>query len=200
MAKKKKKAEKSEIKRMPGEFDEQMVEISDGDYRHYLQGAYAFGGYGDFKGEVLRYEKSKGYLFKYLFVSFMEWDGNIIDGKEDHVWVYDCASLKEAGVKSGDKVSFSGTVYAYHRMDKEHTRDYGIKNLENIKIIDEYSLPSDKFLERQGLEGLVCDTLCMYNDQCVGMCIAPDGWKEKMIDTLLSSNEKEMTGFLVNGK
>ena len=101
-------------------------------YRHYLQGAYAFGGgYGDFKGEVLSYEKSKGYLFKYLFVSFMEGDGTIVDGKEDHVWVYNSSPLKEAGIKKGDKVSFSGTVYAYRRMDEERTRDYGIKNLEN---------------------------------------------------------------------
>ena len=63
------------------------------------------------------------------------------------------------------------------------------KNPENIKVIDEYALPSDEFLARQGLEGLVCDTMCMYNEQCCGICIAPDGWKDKMIDMLLHSKD-----------
>ena len=29
----------------------------------------------------------------------------------------------------------------------------------------------------------------MYSEQCTGFCIAPDGWKEEMIETLLHSDD-----------
>lgn len=180
---KKKKAHIKTNEKMSGEFEETFVELSDGDYRHYLQGAYGFGGgYGDFKGHVISISKQRA-LFDHLFVEFMQNDGSIVDGKEEHVWVYDPQPFIDAGIKAGDKVSFFGKVYAYKR--KDGSRDYGIKECENIERIEDYELPKSEELDQQFAESLVCDEICMFKDHCYGFCIAPFGWREQMVNTIL---------------
>ena len=191
MAKKKNKKD-SVPKLMSGEIEENVIHISGDDYRHYLQGAYACGGgYADCKGRVIQIAKDKGYLFKTLYVGFMEHDGSYTDGKEDHVWVYDAEPFKKANIGLGDCVSFTGQVYPYKRRDG--SRDYGLKECFDIKKIESYSLPDDEKLRKQGAERIVCDTICMYSEQCAGLCIAPDGWKEEMIKTLLHSDDNGAT-------
>lgn len=176
-------------KKMPGEIEETVIKIGTGECRQYLQWCYATGGYGDFKGKVDRIEHGKGVLFKYIDVEFFDSD-DVIKGKEDHVWTFDAKKFTDKGVKCGDLVAFSGKVYAYKRM-KDDTRDYAIKEFEDIRIINEYDLPSDDFLARQSAQRLVCDIMCIYNEHCYGsICIAPEGWKEKMVDSLLSDSQE----------
>lgn len=174
-------------KRMPGEIEETVVHISSDNYRHYLQGAYALGGrYADCKGRVIGFKKGKGYLFKSLYVGFMECAGDYIEGEEDHVWVYDAKPFIEKGVKLGDNVSFTGIVYPYKRQDG--SRDYGLKECFDIEVVEKYSLPDNETVSRQSVEGIICDTLCLYAEQCTGTCIVPEQ-KEEMIEMLLHPDD-----------
>ena len=188
------KKKNSKEKKMPGEFKERVVVLGNDNYRRYLQGTYgyALGSLGEFKGKVLIFEEAK-ILFKYLDVCFELGDGSFIEGKEDHVWIYDTKPFREAGIHAGDCVSFTGEVYAYKRAD--NSRDYGIKNCDNIEKIDGYELPSNEYLEEQFYESLVCDITCMYKDLCYGMCIAPDGYKEGMTKQILEEHRKRVSQF-----
>ena len=133
MSKKDKKNKEKKEKRMSGKFNEKTIHISEGNSRQYLHGVYVSGGgFGNFKGIVSKINKDKGILFKCLYVEYMQGDGSFVKGKEDHIWTYDTKPFEDSGVKVGDKVSFSGLVYAYKRQNG--SRDYGIKALEKGEI------------------------------------------------------------------
>lgn len=172
--------EKNSKKKISGETDLTVIELGL-DCRNYLQWYYAEGGssaaFGDFKGRVLLMNK-RGILFKRFHIGFCEMDGSRVEGKEDHIWIFDKKPFIKAGIKVNDCVFFTGKAYAYKRQDK--SVDFSIKECENIKKIGQYSLPDKEDLKMQGLERLVCE-VCMYNEHCYGFCIVPDGWKESMI-------------------
>ena len=115
-------------------------------------------------------EKISGpnYLLKDIYVRYMTCDGQYVEDKEEHVWINDSEKFQKAGIKQGDCVSFSGSVYIYKRQNG--SVDFSIKDLESIHIIDEYRLPTDEELHQQFLEQLRCE-VCLAKDQCYGICI-----------------------------
>ena len=118
--------------------------------RHTAQTRMFFGWYmaegGDkqptatFEGRVVR--KSNEYiLIKGINITFTAHDGTIIRGYEDHALVKSCKEFREAGIKEGDSVRFSGTVGIYWRENNEPDRcdyDFEIKQVINLEIVDNY--------------------------------------------------------------
>ena len=90
---------------------------------------------------------------------------DILEDKEEHVWIFKASAFKDKGIKVGDCVSFEGKVLPYAR--KDGTYDLGIENPEDIKIIEGYELPSDEVMMEQFLKQLRCET-CLYSEQCYG--------------------------------
>lgn len=171
-------------KKLPGEIDIKTIELGL-ECRKYLHWYYAVGGndfaFADFKGKIVLINQ-RGILFKRLYMDFMEMDGNYVEGKEDHIWIYDKAPFMKANIKVKDCVSFTGKVYAYKRKDK--SVDFSLKECQSIKKIDQYSLPSKEDLQIQSLERIVCEN-CMYSEYCYGSCIAPEGWRESAVQSFL---------------
>lgn len=172
-----KMSKKKSAKKIPGEISLINTELGD-NYRGYLHWYYMVGGsetaFGDFKGKVI-IKNPKGILFKRLYIDFIEMDGSCVEGKEDHIWIYDKKPFIKAGIQVNDCVSFTGKAYAYRRQD--NSVDFSLKDCQRIKKIDPYSLPSNEELKIQSLERIVCET-CMYNEHCYGFCIMPDSRKE----------------------
>ncbi len=176
--------------RAPGEIAHQkVINIGKDECRTYLQHYYAIGGsdcaFGTFKGRVAKIVENKEYLFKKLYVEFD--DGpDIVEGKEDHIWIYDAKPFEEMGVKVGDCVAFTALAYAYRRQDG--TEDYSLKSPSEIEIIEDYELPTNEALEERMLSNLACE-MCLYASQCYGEpCIAPDGYREGMREFLKKCN------------
>lgn len=133
-----------------------------------LAGCYYSGGdCGYFKGRVEKIS-DHNYLLKDIYVSYMTYDGQYIEGREDHAWIKDSNAFEKAAIKLGDCVSFSGSVYMYKC--KDGSMDFSIKDLESIHIIDDYRLPTDEELQQQFLEQIQCE-VCIARDQCYGICI-----------------------------
>ena len=122
------KEEPKKIKNMPGEFKLDRIDMSlQENARGYFLWYIAEGGdsvaFGDFNGKVLKIEKDKGILFKEIFVEFDERCGDVVKGKEDHVWIFDCQEFLNMGIQVGDCVKFNALAYAYKRQNK--TIDFG---------------------------------------------------------------------------
>lgn len=185
------KEEPKEIKKMPGEFELTKIDTSmQENARSYFLWYIVEGGnnvaFGDFKGKVLKIEKDKGILFKEIFVEFDEGCGDVINGKEDHVWIFDCQEFLNMGIQVGDCVKFNALAYAYKRQDG--TIDFGLKAPQWIKYIPDYELPKDEDLNLQSIERMVCET-CLYSKHCYGEpCIAAPGYKEVMTIQLLEAS------------
>lgn len=176
-------------RKMPREIELDVIHIGM-DCRTYLQWYYAEGGdsvaHGDFKGRVEKID-NRGILFKRLYIEFFDqgWDG--IEGKEDHIWIYDKEPFIKKKVKVGDCVAFTGLAYAYKRNDD--SIDFSLKECEDIEIIDEYELPTDEALDRQSAERLACE-VCLYSEHCDGLvCIAADGYLETMTAQILEAQK-----------
>ncbi len=100
--------------------------------------------------------------FKRILISGMYSDGIMFDGKEDHVWM----SLKGfEKYQVGDCVSFGAEVYRYIKTNNGKVLDYGLRNPIEIKIIDEYDLPTDAELQKQAFDLIVCEA-CYLNEHC----------------------------------
>lgn len=120
-----------------------------------------------FMGEIERIT-GKAVCFKRVYVSGMWLDGNCFDGKEDHVWI-EKRGLQGYGV--GDCLSFCAEPYRYIKTGNGKQIDFGLRNLQSIKKIGKYELPSDEELMLQSIDAVICAT-CYLNEQCYGdMCI-----------------------------
>lgn len=150
---------------------------------------YAIGGVcGQFKGKLTQFKEDR-VLFQKLFIEFDECMGDIIDGSEDHVWIFGKdAQLIKQKAKVGDCLSFYGDAYVYKRKDK--TFDIGINNIQDVEIIDEYELPSQKELQIQTAQSFVCE-ICLYNSQCYGLCIN-DEWRDKMMEAFIDAEASDV--------
>ena len=133
---------------------------------------YNANGFGLFKGQVVLIKEgnkknTKDYLFKRIFIKYMEDFGIITNDKEDHVWIQNAEPFVQAGVKVGDSVSFSGRIEIYKRWDTRKIIGYelGITNPEGIEIIPGYELPTDEEIEKQELSKIECET-CSLSNYC----------------------------------
>lgn len=179
-------SKKKNLKKISGEVNLTVIELGL-DCRKYLQWYYAVGGgnaaFGDFKGKIVLMNK-RGILFKRLYIDFFEMDGTYVKGKEDHIWIFDKEPFIKVGIKAKDCVSFTGKAYAYKRQN--NSIDFSLKECEDIKKIEQYSLPDKNFLKIQSIKRFVCE-MCLYNEYCYGFCIAPDNWKESIITFIKST-------------
>ncbi len=194
-------------KRPQSEFRLNKIEIGQrlrGNLQHY----YAEGGdktaHGIFQGWVI--EKKNGWtLLKYLTIRFREMDINYIFhdvvGIEDHIWVVDEDVYNNCEI--GDYIEFTGKAYAYRRrtarVKQEGEIDFSLKDIENIRKIERYNYPPEDMeqSEQEDIQRwedeLICE-MCMYSSQCYhnGICLAPDGWFEKMhkiMDTIINTEK-----------
>ena len=154
--------------------------------------AYYDASYCQFKGRVERIDRKKGKVcFERIFISG-EYDGGGGDGffdKEDHVWM-DLADFPSC--KKGDCFSFVADIYRYVKTGSGKMIDFGLRNPELIKQIDEYSLPSDEYLIMQEIDEIICSDFCMYNEHCYGACIANPGWLDSTRASLLYKRSPEL--------
>lgn len=114
-----------------------------------------------FKGQIEKKTK-KRVCFKRIFVSGMYPDGEMFDGKEDHVW------MEQSGFESfkvGDCIEFFAEVYRYVKTGNGKMIDYSLRNPTDIKEIEDYELPSDDDLIRQEVEQMICEA-CFLSEQC----------------------------------
>lgn len=152
-------------KKATGEIELNRIEIGS-ECRAYLQWYYAEGGnvvaHADFKGRIKKIT-NRGILFEKLYINFCERDGCGVNGKEEHVWIFDKKPFLSVGAKLNDCVQFTGLVYAYQRRDK--SVDFSLKDCSEVNIIDEYTLPSDEQLLKQSADRLRCE-VCLYTDHC----------------------------------
>ena len=186
--------------RLPGEFELKTINCGDPVVRGSLNHYYATGGNidgnGTFQGKILKQDKGWT-LLKNITVRFTDMDINYVFydvvGTEDHVWIHD--EEINQNYKAGDNIQFTAKVYAYRRNPDKHggheSMDFSLKELENIKRIDDYDFPPKDMEENQNMwhqkfiEELVCET-CLYSGQCyhTGICLAPDGYRDDMIRSL----------------
>lgn len=115
----------------------------------------------EFRGEIEKCTAQK-VCFKRIFVEGMFNDGEMFDGKEDHVWM-DRGPF--SNIKEGGCVSFFAEVYRYVKTGNGKQIDYGLRNPEGIKQIEKYDLPSDRALKRQAAASIACE-VCYLNEQC----------------------------------
>lgn len=131
-----------------------------------------------FKGQIEKIAKDKTTIcFKRIFVSGMFPDGEMFDGKEDHVWM-DRSGFE--AFKVGDCVEFFAEVYRYVKTGNGKLIDYSLRNPTNIKNITAYELPSDDDLIRQEVNQIICET-CFLREQCSGVSCIRDRKERKMI-------------------
>jgi len=135
----------------------------------------------EFKGEIEKKNNSK-VCFKRIYVDGMYSDGQMFEGKEDHVWM-DIKGFENYEI--GDSVQFGAEIYRYLKTGNGKAIDYGLRNPEGIRKIESYKLPTDAELKRQAIEQLVCET-CLFTEKCYGMCLLPKGEKKSRVEDLLN--------------
>lgn len=114
-----------------------------------------------FKGQIDKIN-NEYVCFNRIFIDYMRMDGIFNVGKEDHVWM-DKRSFKKYNI--GDCVEFYAEVYRYIKTSNGKILDYGLRNPKDIKKIDKYQLPSDKQLQEQIINDILCESCFLY-DQC----------------------------------
>lgn len=132
----------------------------------------------EFKGQISRFNEKKGkVIFKRIYISGMLMDGDVYEGKEDHVWM-DSEPFKKYQV--GDCLSFEGTIYRYLKTRNGKQIAFGIREPFNITKIEQYDLPTDDDMLMQVVDQIICET-CIYHEHCyMRMCIADEEWREEM--------------------
>ena len=130
-----------------------------------------------FKGQI---EKAKGkYIcFKRIFISGMFPDGEMFDGKEDHVWM-DKSGFEE--FCEGDSVAFGAEVYRYVKTGNGKLIDYGLRNPTGIQQIEAYELSSDDELIMQEVKQIICET-CFLSDRCNRNYCTMDPKQKRLIE------------------
>lgn len=114
-----------------------------------------------YKGQIDRITSDK-ICFKRIYIKGMFPDGEMFDGKEDHVWM-DKDGFED--FKKSDCVAFSAEVYRYLKTGNGKQIDYALRNPSGIKKINQYDLPSDEELTKQSISWIICET-CSLNEQC----------------------------------
>ena len=117
-----------------------------------------------FKGRIEK-TTERHICFSRIFVSGMYPDGDMFEGKEDHVW------MDKSGFESlhpGDCVSFGSDVYRYVKTGKGKRIDFGLRNPQEVQKIDGYDLPSDDDLLLQEIDQIICET-CFLAEHCTKM-------------------------------
>ncbi len=143
-----------------------------------------------FKGQIQKIN-SKYVCFKRIFISGMYPDGEMFEGKEDHVWL-DISGFENFVV--GDCVSFTAEVYRYIKTGNGKLIDYGLRNPEYIHKIEDYELPSDDELLLQDIDQMICES-CFWNEQCYrNYCMKDektiDSLRETLFHAIKSKNDK----------
>ena len=138
-----------------------------------------------FKGQIEGYNKKKtAVVFKRIYVSGALMDGDIYEGKEDHVWM-DIKPFEKFQI--GDCLSFEGEIYRYLKTGNGKQISFGIREPYVIKKIEDYELPSDDDMIMQAVDQIICE-VCMFNEHCyMGNCIANEEWREDMRKTLFNA-------------
>ena len=144
-----------------------------------------------FKGQIQKIN-SKHVCFKRIFTSGMYPDGEMFDGKEDHVWL-DISGFEDFAV--GDSVSFFAEVYRYIKTGNGKRIDYGLRNPEYIHKIENYELPSDVELILQEINQIICES-CFMNEQCYhNYCMRDEetirSLRETLFYSMKSKNDKD---------
>jgi len=163
----------------------------DSDFRKYLLWYMTAGGsknhIGTFKGKVSQIRSDYGFLLTNVSVSFLdENEEDKVVGKEQHVWIKEIDSLKNANVKVGDHVEFKALVYLYKR--KDHTFDFALKNLKDVRTIPNHSIPTKEVLILQSAEKIVCEN-CKHIDHCYGLCLIGTNYKRDAVVEILKNNK-----------
>lgn len=114
-----------------------------------------------FKGRIEQFTNDR-VCFKAIYLKGMYPDGEMFEGKEDHVWM-DIAGFE--GFRVGNSVSFWAEVYRYVKTGNGKLIDFGLRKPEEIKRIASYELPSDEELLNQEIRSMLCD-VCFYGEQC----------------------------------
>lgn len=153
--------------------------------------------FASYTAKVLKLESNKA-LLKAIVVDDMSGDGRCTYGYEDHINVVDGDSiqaLKNKNIHQGDNITFEGEPYVYTR--KDGSRDYSLKNIANIKKIDDYEVPSREELIDQQIQQLVCET-CMFYEKCnFCYCMANESEKQKLFNTLKNLQPNKFTPWTV---
>ena len=139
-----------------------------GKMRSYFEMCY-FNYELEFKGQIERVTKSN-ICFERVFVSGMYGDGEMFDGKEDHVWV-DKSWFESYHI--GDCVKFYADIYRYVKKGNGKLIDY-------IKKIASYELPSDGDLIIQGINQIICES-CFWSEQCNRVFCMRDSKERKIL-------------------
>lgn len=144
----------------------------------------------DYKGTIER-KTAKAVCFNRIWLECMYSDGACFDDKEEHVWM-DISGFE--GFEVGDSLSFVADVYRYVKKSNGKTIDYGLRNPNDIKKIDPYTLPSDKELMTQGIDSIICEA-CYLSEQC-NRQICPlyksvKKQNKEMLDILMTDYDKD---------
>lgn len=131
-----------------------------GKYRSYFASCY-FNIPMEFMGQIEKANANR-LCFKRVYISGMFPDGEMFDGKEDHVWM-ERSGMEEYEV--GDCLSFGAEVYRYVKTGNGKQIDFGLRNPCGVKKIKSYELPSDEDLLRQAIDGILCET-CFFSEHC----------------------------------
>lgn len=119
--------------------------------------------------------------FKRIFISGMFADGEMFDGKEDHVWM-DRTGLERFCV--GDCLSFHAEIYRYVKTGNGKRIDFGLRNPAAVKRIEAYDLPSDEDLMRQKINWIRCEN-CLLSKQCNQTYCMKHHLKQKLQNDML---------------
>lgn len=144
----------------------------------------------EFRGQIEKITKTH-VCFKRVFVSGMFPDGDMFDGKEDHVWMdkHDFESFEV-----NDCVKFFAEVYRYVKTGNGKLIDYSLRTPLGIEKIDFYTLPSDEELLAQEIDRIICEN-CYLSEQCNRtFCLLPKGTKKnrqnQIADTVKNSKDE----------
>ena len=135
----------------------------------------------EFKGQVERITKDN-VCFNRIFITGMFFDGEMFDGKEEHVWM---SRKGFEGLQVGDCVQFGAEVYRYLKTGNGKLIDYSLRNPNGVKKISSYELPSDEELMMQEIDFMICETCYLY-EQCNRIyCIRPQNEIRKLKKQML---------------
>ena len=137
------------------------IQIQTGkDYRGSFMLCYYYDA-SEFKGEVETFGKGT-ICFKRIYVDGMYPDGNMFEGKEDHVWM----SAEGFGrLEKGECISFFAEAYRYVKTSNGKKLEFGLRNPQSVKKIEKYQLPTDEELLEQSLNQIICESCYLY-DSC----------------------------------
>lgn len=143
-----------------------------------------------FKGRVEKVTNDGHICFQKIHIEGMYSDGCCFVGKEQHVWM---DSKGFGDLKAGDCISFFAEPYRYLKTGKGKKIDFGIRNPENVKRINEYELPSDDELLDQEIDMMLCDS-CFLSESCNRLYCLNTDWRnitKKSLKAFLKKTNKE---------